>query len=272
MVPAYGFYGPIVAGLNEALLDHEHVMLLAWNPKTVTTADDPTESRIVHQLIERGVDGIILRPSSEEFERSYFEEIWQRGIPLILIDREMSLFKTDFVGTDDLAVGEEAARHLLDRGHRRMLFLGSDTPCSTAVLRGQGFRNALSETPNASCRCATLSSDRHELPAIEQLLQQSDRPTAIFCYSDSCAFWLRPSPDALGLRVPDDVSIVGCGNLPETPDLTSFDQTPREIGRQAAQLYLERAEDPAAAPTAPRSLRIPAKLIVRGSSGPAPPT
>ena len=141
----------MVESLNEVLLDNGHVMLHAWNPKPVTTRDDQTEAHIIHQLVERAVDGIILRPSSEEFERSYFDEIWQRGIPLILIDREMSMFRTDFVGSDDISIGEEAARYLLELRHQRLLFIGSDSRCSTSILRAQGFRNVVSETANAAC-------------------------------------------------------------------------------------------------------------------------
>ncbi len=270
MVPAGGFYGDVLIGLNETLFEHGHLMLHAWNPSGTDATDDPTEARIVHELVERMVDGIILRPSSEEFEPDYFREIWQRGIPLILLDREMSLFKTDFVGTDDLAVGEEAARCLLELGHRRLLFVGLDIQCSTSYLRGQGFRNVISETPDAACRSATMSTELQGLERIEPILREPDRPTAVFCYSDPLATCMLPLLGELGLRVPEDVSIIGCGSVPGSPGLTSFDQQALEIGHQAGKLYLERVEHPEQR-AAPKTVRIPARLLVRGTTGPAPP-
>lgn len=265
MVPSVGFYSLVVAGLNRALLEHGHVMLHAWNPNNVTTPDDPTEARIVHQMVERAVDGIILRPSSEQFEPGYFEEIWQRGIPLIVVDRELSLFKTDFVGTDDVAVGRAAARHLLEFGHRRLLFLGTAITCSTARLRGQGFRDVISETLDAACQSSALDGDPASIAETERILRGPDRPTAVFCYCDPGAALLLDIVERLGMKVPEDLSIIGCGNQAGLARLTTFDQDPLAIGRQAAALYLERVQKPNTR-TNLKTIRLPAKLLVRRST------
>ena len=251
----------MVESLNEVLLDNGHVMLHAWNPKPVTTRDDQTEAHIIHQLVERAVDGIILRPSSEEFERSYFDEIWQRGIPLILIDREMSMFRTDFVGSDDISIGEEAARYLLELRHERLLFIGSDSRCSTSILRAQGFRNVVSETANAAC--VQLSSKG----ALHEMMARADRPTGIFCYAADLVPELEGSLRELSLQVPRDISVIGCGNLAKNENLTSFDQQETEIGRQAAKLYLERVKNRHES-YQQQIIRLPASLIVRGTTAP----
>jgi LacI family transcriptional regulator len=277
MIPLGAFYGPILEGLNEALLGHGHLMLHAWNPRNITIAEDPTEGRIIHQLVERSVDGVILRPSSEEFERSYFEEIWQRGIPMITVDRQMALFQADFVGTDDIRVGEDAARCLLRLGHRRLLFVGAPGRVSTSRLRGQGMRQVVSETLDAACTELLIDWDNQDKTDSEQLhavLTRPDRPTGVFCYSDNDA---RPFCEAgrnLGLRIPQDLSVIGCGNLPfgreTTAALTSFDQHPYRIGVRAAELYLERVNADTHPPT-PRTALVPATLIERGTTAPRQP-
>ncbi|HAR64722.1 MAG TPA: hypothetical protein DCR55_00695 [Lentisphaeria bacterium] len=257
MIPATAYYCPMLNTLNAMLFAQGHVMIHTWNPAAITAADDPTEQQIVHQMIERAVDGVILRPSCEEFEHSYYQEIWQRGVPLIVIDREMSLFKTDFVGTDDIALGEAAARYLLELGHRHLLFVGANSACSTSALRGQGFRNVISQTPDASCRAVSSQ----EIP---QVLSQDDSPTGVFCYSDGKAKKCLAEAEKIGLQAPRDFSIIGCGNLPSNTTLTTFDQQQDEIGRRVAELYLKRIAE--STRTSPETIRLPARLIPRGTT------
>lgn len=274
-VPGTGYCGRIVEGINEALLEHGHLMLHAWNPETFVASDNPMQKRIIHELVERQVEGVILRVGSEEFEQTYFDEIWQRGIPLIVVDREMALFKTDFVGTDDVAIGQEAARHLLDLGHRRLLFVGDQETISTARLREQGFRDVVSETPDAACRKIELDPDKANAgDLLAGMLAGGERPTGVFCYSERMAPLLYETARKLGLDIPGDISVLGCGNMPWgatlDPALTTFDQHPEEIGRQAAELYLERVAEKGTERPSPRAIRVAAELLVRGSTAPAP--
>jgi LacI family transcriptional regulator len=236
------FYSQIVAGIHEIFLDHQTIMLLDWNSRSLNKKDDALERQIIHQMVDRRVDGIILRPTCEEFERSYFEEIWERDIPLILVDREMAKISTDFVGTDDEAGGRAAAEYLLSLGHTRLLFIGSGQLVSTSRHREDGFRRVLSETPGAFCR--TINIDQDESPdKLVALLRRPDRPTAVFCYNDPVAERTIPLITAAGLNIPDDISIIGFGNEQsgDCPvSLTTFDQHPLKIGAAAAQMYLKR--------------------------------
>jgi DNA-binding LacI/PurR family transcriptional regulator len=244
-------------------------MLHTWHPATnVQQPDDPLERTIIHHLVDRQVDGIILRPGSEEYEASYFAEIWQHGMPLILIDREMRMFAADFVGTDDVAVGAEAARLLTTLGHRRLLFTGGGENVSTSRWREQGFRHVLSELPDAACRSITLGPGDDDVTRLTGILAAADRPTAVFCYNDTNALPLYAAARQARLRIPQDLSVVGCGAVHcgalLDPPLTTFDQVPRQIGRRAAELYLERVGTPAPR-SPPRQVRLPASLVRRAS-------
>lgn len=234
------FYSQIIAGIHEVFLDHETLMMLDWNSRSINEKDDTLERRIIHQLVDRRVDGIILRPTCEEFESSYFEEIWERDIPLILVDRDMTNVKTDFVGTDGEAGGRAAAKYLISLGHRNMLFVGASDRVSTSRRREGGFRQVLSESPNACCKTIDIRDADEQLPG---LLNEKDRPTAIFCYNDPVAKQVFPILSDLGLSVPGDISLLGFGNEPSgdcPAALSTFDQHPQLIGKTAAEIYLDR--------------------------------
>lgn len=261
------FYSQIVAGIHEVFLDNEILMLLDWNSRSINKKDDTLERRIIHQLVDRRVDGIILRPTCEEFERSYFEEIWERSIPLILVDREMTNVSTDFVGTDGEAGGRAAAEYLISLGHRSMLFIGGGSQVSTSRRREDGFRKVLSESPVACGKTIDIADATEQLPA---LLARADRPTAIFCYNDPVAEQTLPLLQQLGLSVPGDISLLGFGNE-QSGDcpvpLSTFDQHPQQIGKTAAGIYLERVSD-ARGSGVQRELIAP-DLLPRASTGPA---
>ena len=268
MVPTTGFYCDVVTGIHEVLINNDTIMLLSWNNRNLNNREESLERQIIHQMVDRRVDGIILRSSSEDFERSYFEEIWERKIPLILIDRHLSNLDTDFVGTDDFAGGRAAAEHLISLGHRNMLFVGAGLAVSTSRDREDGFRRVLSESPNAYCRSVvhhpeTLSEE------LTKILKSREAPTAIFCYNDDVARKVAKVVNEAGRSVPRDISLVGFGNIPVPGDdlsLTSFDQHTLEIGKAAAELYLERTRSPEN--NGPQRRLLTAELVVRQSSGP----
>ena len=241
-------------------------MLLTWNARTANREDDTWERQIIHKLVDRRVDGIILRPSCEEFQSSYFEEIWERDIPLILVDREMSFVKTDFVGTDDQTGGKQAAEFLYSLGHRRLLFAGESELVSTSRHRKEGFIAAVAGMPDAYCRVLDLG--RPEAPAeLAEILRSPDRPTGVFAYNDAVGESIVMLAKEAGLEVPRDLSVVGFGNEPSPSApiaLTTFDQQPMVIGDAAAKLYLERTNR--TGPKKVRRILIEAKLVERQST------
>lgn len=260
------FHAMIVAGIHETLLDNDTIMLLSWNSRTLNQKNVDLERQIIHRMIDRRVDGILLRPSSEGFERQYFEEIWERNIPLILIDREMSNLETDFVGSDDRRGGQMAAEYLLGLGHRRMGFVGVSTLVSTSRHREDGFRDVLHQTPGTTCITVDILQ-QSDLQKLRDLLSMRNRPTALFCYHDPLANTVADLASSLGLAIPRDISVVGFGNVPTQNDgvaLTTFEQHPQRIGAAAARLYLDRIKG-----HQEREFQreiIPADLVVRGSA------
>ncbi len=264
------FYSQVVTAIHHTFLSNDVIMLLGWNPLRADQRKETTERKIIHQLVDRRVDGVILRPSSEAFERSYFEEIWERDIPLILFDREMSNVSTDFVGTDDVVGGRLAAEYLISLGHRELLFVGSSERVSTSRHREDGFRNVLSETANACGQ--SLDINQSDLNAAVLHLMKQDRcPTGIFCYNDSTAERVASLLTEEGFSIPGDVSLLGFGNEPSGScpfALTTFDQHPDLIGQTAAKIYLERIEK--GSQNGVRYERITPDILIRATSAPPP--
>jgi len=268
MVPCDGFYTGIVAGIHDVFINHDTIMLLSWNNRSINDREETLERQIIHQMVDRRVEGIILRPSSEEFEKSYFEEIWERDIPLILIDRHLAKIETDFVGSDDILGGQMAAEHLISLGHRNMLFVGVGQTTSTSRLREEGFRKVLSESPNAFCRSLIAQDETIEELFLEQI-RRDDAPTAVFCYNDDIARKVAKLILNAGLSIPKDLSLIGFGNVPDresTLPLTTFEQHPFRIGTSAANMYLERIGEKAKGDV--RTDIIKPELIVRNTTAP----
>ena len=242
MVPISVFYSDIVRGIHEVFLQNQTLMMLSWNERSQNSPEEALERRIIHQLVDRRVDGFILRPSTEEFEHSYFEEIWERGIPLILVDREIKRVNTDFVGTDDETGGRLAAEYLTSLGHRTFVFVGTQN-ASTSVRREAGFRKTLKGRDGCTCTQHVDLWGEEGRERFRALFQKKKKPSAVFCYNDDLAEVVINLLSDLDLKVPEDVSVLGFGNTPghdRHVSISTFEQQPMAIGRMAANLYLER--------------------------------
>lgn len=268
------FLSNIINGIQDTLAAGNTAMMLTYNKYRFSSAEweSDAERQAIHSLIDRRVDGIILNTSNDAYDQHYFEEVWERKLPLILVDRSMPSLMADYVGTDHAELGRQAARYLLDLGHRRFLFCGQGSECN-AGLREAGFREGIGQHPDAEVgRIFWNDADFEE--SLRQLLgNQSSRPTGLFCVNDWVATRVARIAESMGLLAPRDFSILGCGDQhlcdPYGLVLSSFDQKPRQIGEAAGKKYLERVKVRVAPDTPDRTL-IDAELIVRGSTGPVP--
>ena len=217
-----------------------------------TSDEDPTlEQEEIAQLIARRVDVMII--ASSQWTLESFRRLEEQKIPFILLDRQFPGFEANFVGVDDTAVGYLATSHLIEQGCKRIAHIRGPE-ISTAIGRLEGYKQALAEHQTAPLPGFVVSighSGDHEgetvgYAAASKLLAGSNRPDGIFCFNDPVAVGtMRAILDA-GLRVPEDVAVVGCGNLPYSDflriPLTSVDQNSSMIGRIAAALALKLAD------------------------------
>lgn len=210
----------------------------------------------------------------------------KRGLPLVTVDQEV-MAGAPSVNVDDRAGAREAAQHLVDLGHRRVGILNlhpadhdgasaddvevlSNPP---AAERNRGWREALASagvepvTALASFRPPEAAYD-----AAHRMLDRPDRPTAVLCYSDAFAVQALRAAESLGLRVPEDVSVVGFDDSPLAtgvrPALTTVRQPIADKGRRAVRTLLALMAGEA---VADERVVLPTELVVRASTGPALP-
>jgi len=240
---------------------------------TSSEEDPELERQEIEQLLARRVDVMLIASAQSTVET--FRRIEERKIPYILIDRCFAGLTANFVGVDDEAVGAIATDHLIDQGCRRIAHIrGPET--STAVGRLEGYLRALAARqleplPGHIVSIGSSGDDRGQpggYEATRKLLSAEQRPDGIFCFNDPIALGaMRAILDA-GLRIPEDIAVVGCGNVLYSDflrvPLTSVDQDSAEIGRLAAELSLALVESKT--PLRPRTELITPKLMVRAST------
>ncbi len=277
MVPiSLSFAAEIVRGIHDTLVARQCLPILHFHGVGPQAERDEAEREYLHRLLDHRVDGIIFWPSDETVSQVYLHEVWERGVPLVAVDRHLPLTNADFSGTDDVAGGRMAAEHLLSLGHRRLAHIGGEPWVSTYADRRRGFSEVVAahaERNVAVTAVVETCSDCRCLDRVRQLLAVANRPTAIFLASDRMAPDVYEAAASLGLQVGRDVSVLGFADLTETawlrPRLATIRQAPYVIGQQAAELLLDRIEGRSPDPR-PRSVRVPPHLVERDSAGPPP--
>ena len=163
-------------------------------------------------------------------------------------------------------------RHLASLGHRRIAFIAGPDNNRDAVLRQQGFHSALRELglepmPGLEVRGKFTESSGYE--AARELLSRTPRPTAVFAANDCMAVGALSALREVGLRVPQDIAVVGFDDIASSsylsPRLTTVRVEAERLGERAVQLLLASMQNPANGP--PRHEILPATLVVRESSG-----
>ena len=192
------------------------------------------------------------------------------GAPVVAVDPHTGPSELPTIDSDNLRGARLATEHLLDLGHRRIAMLTGRPDLQSAQLRERGYRDALAAADVA------IDEDLIRLGAYDaaisaksaqELLTADRRPTAIFAANDISAIATIEVAAELGLRVPEDVSVVGFDNIPEsalcTPPLTTVDQPIREMGRRAIDVLIQLIRGEPATET---HLTLATNLVVRQST------
>jgi DNA-binding LacI/PurR family transcriptional regulator len=229
------------------------------------------QSAHLELLIEHQVDGAILTSSLLDSELRLAKMALDR-IPLVMVNRTVNGFSVDSVHLDNTEAGRIVARHLAKLGHRRLGFVGGRQETSTNTDRLAGFRQALTElgielSPEHVVHGAFTYDSGYASAC--QLIALSDRPSALFCANDLIALGVMDAVYDAGLRVPQDVAIVGVDDVAAASlrplALTTVRQPAAEMGSRAVKLLLERFRD--GRQGEPLEIVLRPKLIVRRTCG-----
>lgn len=221
------------------------------------------EQRAIETLLRRRVDGlIVLGPRSDAV---YLQALSER-VPLVVIGRDIPPIAC--IGMDDFSGGYAATRHLIELGHRHIAHITGILSHEDAVARRNGYEQALQDAGMRVDEALIVEgqySERSGVMAAEMLMMRGRPFSAIFAANDQMAFGVRLALFRRGLRVPDDVSIVGYDDQAVSaymiPPLTTMRQPSHEIGRTAADSILQLIKGEEVG-----EIRFSADLIVREST------
>jgi LacI family transcriptional regulator len=193
------------------------------------------------------------------------------GAPVVAVDHNVASSSLPTVDSDNLSGAVLATEYLLELGHRRIGFLAGRPDLESARLRERGYRTALKKAgikiDTSLIRIGGYQVDTAE-EAARQMLTPDDRPTAIFAANDVSALATISVAGSLGLGVPDDLSVIGFDNVPESalsePPLTTIEQPIQQMGFDATEILIRLiGEQPV-----PEHTMLPTRLVVRGSCRP----
>lgn len=261
------FFAEIAKSISASLRDKGYCLTIS------TTDEDPDlERNVVDHLLAWHPDALIIASAATHPEQ--LAQIRERGTPLLLIDRRFPRMPANYIGVDDVMVGALATEHLISIGCRRIVHLrGPDT--SPGIGRMKGFidtlsRHRIKRLPGdiSAKRRVDVHSRESGAVLMKEMLKLEPPPDGVFSYNDPMAIGAVDTILAEGFRVPDDIAVIGSGNVHYGSDLrvplSTINQRTEQIGQRAASLVLSLIES--AAPIKPKALIVKPELIVRAST------
>jgi LacI family transcriptional regulator len=261
------FFVEVALALSASIRDRGYSLIVSSSEE-----DIELEKEEISRLLGRRLDALVVASTGSSIE--HFERMDSKGQPYVLIDRDFPGLSSNFVGTNDEKAGWLATRHLIDMGCRRVAHIrGHDN--STGVGRFEGYRQALrqaglpyNEDLVVRRSSVDVAATRQGAEAMRLLLQSDQKPDGVFCFNDPLAIGAMGTILEAGLRVPEDIALIGCGNLPNNDwlrvPLSSIDQHSHLIGQRAAELVLNLIESKQTPRS--RTIILEPSLVVRTST------
>jgi DNA-binding LacI/PurR family transcriptional regulator len=258
------FVSDVVSGIEDCGNDHGYSVFLGNS-----NADPDRETKVVHSFSERRVEGIIV--TSSRVGALYLPLLSGMKVPIVLVNNQHPGEFVHSVMIENVKASAEVMNHLIQLGHARIAYLGDRFGYQSDIERFTGYREGLERAGLPFLPELVVHGDgkcEGGMDGVETLLCLAKPPTAIFCYNDMTALGALRQLHLNGLRVPEDVSMVGFDDLfiasYTQPALTTVRQPRRLMGRLAMESLLKLISGQDSA----RSIKVPAELVVRESTAP----
>jgi LacI family transcriptional regulator len=260
------FFAEITRGAEAACFEQGYLVFFCN-----TGEDSVKASWYLNTLYQNRVAGLILVSPGDL--REDLRRHLDAGDPIVLVDRRLPDVEADTVESDNVGGAQLAIEHLISLGHRRIGLLTSTARISTTQARMAGVQVALKAAgipfdERLVYAEGNLEPDTGGMGA-QFLLAQADPPTAIFAFNDLIALGVLSYAYQRGLRVPDELSVIGFDDIQlaayAVPPLTTIEQPKYELGRRAAELLIARLAQPDSRPTRETLLT---RLVVRATTAP----
>ncbi len=257
------FYSELVRGVERSCFERGYSLVLCN-----TEGDEQRMNRNLETLMQKRVDGLLLL-CTETHQPS--KEIIQRypSIPTVMMDWAPFDGTSDLIQDNSLLGGDMATQHLIDKGHTRIACITGPLDKTPARLRLEGYLSAMERAGLAIPDGYRITGDfefNGGFEAMQKLLAQEPRPHAVFIGNDAMAFGAYQALYQAGLRVPDDMAIVGYDDIElaryMTPPLTTIHQPKDELGELAIDVLIHRMAQPT---LQQQRLQLTPVLMERGS-------
>ncbi len=259
------FFSSILNGIEEvAYKDNYSVMVFQSRESYMR------EVLIAQNFLTNRVDGVLASFSKNTHDFSHFEQIVDNEIPLVFFDREREEIHADSVIVDDYSGAYQAVKHLIREGSKRIAFYSAPQHLMIGKKRFEGYKSALEDSgiPFNSDLVYACDTFDEAIKISGSVLKKQDRPDAIFAVNDLTAIGAMKTAKKLGLKIPEDIRIVGFENSRSSwisePELTTVDQFGYELGKKAAELLIKRIKSNDFSYT-PERYTLKTELIVRNS-------
>ncbi len=265
----HSFFAEVAIAVSQSLRRAGYSMLIAWNAE-----DADLQLNEIEHLLSLGIDAMIIATSGGN-DMPSFRLLESRNIPYVLLDRQIEGVKAPFVGMDDRLAGSMATEHLIANGCKRIAHV-----CGPSMSPGHnrlgGYKEALKKAgiPIREQYIATPTgagpmSFGHGFEAVQRLLKVTPRIDGLFCFNDPLAIGAIEAIQAAGLRIPEDIAVIGCGNHPLGASLrlplSTIDQDTKALGEKSAKTVLAMLRK-SGKTRQPRQIILEPRLIVRATS------
>ncbi|MFA5330101.1 MAG: LacI family DNA-binding transcriptional regulator [Prolixibacteraceae bacterium] len=259
------FFSSVISGVEDVAFKAGYNVVISQSNDLAAK-----EINIVHSMFANRVDGLIISISMENESFDHLKLFQKKNIPLVFFDRAVPEIETDKIIVDDFAGGFRVTQHLIDQGYKQIAHLAGPQNLMTYLQRKNGYIDALKKNnipfDESLVLVNTLTSD-DGIAAVEHLMSLPNPPDAIFCGNDTTALSAMIYLRDKGIRIPQDVGIVGFSNEPfskvVSPSISTIAQPGFEMGQKAAELIISKIENK---DKSFHTIVLPTELIVRESS------
>ena len=267
LLPEFGhpFFAEIARAVAQTVRVHGYHVIISCFEE-----DPELEIAEADSLLARRVDGLIVASSQSPRHLGLFKRIQEQRVPYVLIDRPVTGLRASFVGVDNRALGKLATAHLIEQGCERIAHLRGPE-VGIASERMAGYRQTLAKhglRRHPGYIVAGGHGEESGYEGMRKLLMVRPVPDGVFCYNDPVAIGAMRAILEAGLKLPDDISVVGAGNVHYSSmlkvPLTTVDQRTCRMGELAAELLIVGIA--AKRSLRPKTILIPPQLVEREST------
>jgi len=236
------FYSRMVKGVDSVLDEIGHQQIIC-----VSNEEFEKEKNATEALLNARVDGLLIALSNETNEFDHIQQLIDQEIPVVLLDRMCEDIAAPYVMTNDFEGAKMATQHLIDIGCRKIAFLKGPEMISTTFSRLMGYKETLKKNQvTVEEKFIIDHCDQEQLAKCLSTLISGSKIDGLLAHSDYHAFKAIEIIQDIGLKVPDDISVIGYADEPlasyTTPKITTVKQPAFEMGKKGIELLLSQIE------------------------------